>query len=116
MGDAKQRVRRGLASYIQDSGESLGVVALACVNGRQEIDMTRNERGRGLSLVSAFVILSTLWFAALHASQRGANEEFILFSTDRDSTVRDDPSSEEIWFQRLSQLGQVVSNALKETP
>ena len=59
--------------------------------------MTRNERGRGLSLVSAFVILSTLWFAAPHASQEGANEGFILFSTDRDSTVRDDPSSEEIY-------------------
>ena len=41
--------------------------------------MTRNER-RGLSLVSAFVILSTLWFAAPHASQEGANEGFILFS------------------------------------
>ena len=43
------------------------------------------------------MILSTLWFAAPHASQEGANEGFILFSTDRDSTVRDDPSGEEIY-------------------
>ena len=45
--------------------------------------MTRNERGRSLSLVSAFVILSTLWFAAPQASQEGANEGFLLFTSDR---------------------------------
>ena len=45
--------------------------------------MTRNESGRGLSLVSAFVILSSLWFAAPHASQEGANEGFVLFTSDR---------------------------------
>ena len=68
---------------MQASGESLGIGAPACVNGRQEIHMTRNENGRGSSRVWAFVILSTLWFAAPHASQDGANWGFILFSSDR---------------------------------
>jgi len=45
--------------------------------------MTRNESGRGLSLLLAFVILFTLWFAAPHAGQEGANEGFILFTSDR---------------------------------
>lgn len=49
----------------------------------QVIHMTRNERGGGLSLALAFVLLSTLWFAAPHASQEGANEGFILFTSDR---------------------------------
>ena len=45
--------------------------------------MTRNGSGRGLSLLLASVILSTLWFAAPHAGQEGANEGFILFTSDR---------------------------------
>jgi TolB protein len=45
--------------------------------------MTRNEKGRGLSLLLTFVILSTLWFATPHAGQEGANEGFILFTSDR---------------------------------
>ncbi len=42
-----------------------------------------NQGVRGFSLLLAFVILSTLWFAAPHASQEGANEGFILFTSDR---------------------------------
>lgn len=50
--------------------------------------MTRNVSGRGLSLLSAIEILSALWFAAPHASQGGANEGFILFTSERE-----DPST-----------------------
>ena len=51
---------------------------------------------RRLLLLSPFVIVPLLWGAAPGASQEGANEGFILFSTDRDSTDGD-PSSEEIY-------------------
>jgi TolB protein len=52
---------------------------------------------RRLLLLSPFAILPLLWGAAPGASQDGANEGFILFSTDRDSTDAGNPSSEEIY-------------------
>jgi hypothetical protein len=53
--------------------------------------MTRNVGGRGLSLLSAFVILSTLWLSVPRASQLGVNDGLLLFATDRN-----DPSEEPI--------------------
>jgi TolB protein len=52
---------------------------------------------RRLLLLSPFVIVPLFWGAAPGASQDNANEGFILFSTDRDSTDGDNPSSEEIY-------------------
>jgi len=66
-----------------------GTTGVFRVRGLQEIHVTRQENGRGLSLVSAFVILSVLWFAAPHASQEGANEGFILFTSDWANPSRD---------------------------
>jgi len=50
-------------------------------------------------LFSTLVILSVGWFAAPHASQSGANDGFILFTTDRDnpSVLGMCPGCEEIY-------------------
>jgi Tol biopolymer transport system component len=57
------------------------------------------KRVRRISLFSTFLVLSVAWFAAPSASQDGANEGFILFSTDRDnpSVLQICPDCEEIY-------------------
>ncbi|MBA2306245.1 MAG: PD40 domain-containing protein [Acidobacteria bacterium] len=61
--------------------------------------MTAITRPRRLSLVSTLLVLALGWFAAPHASQGGANNGFLLFTTDRDnpSNAGMCPDCEEIY-------------------
>lgn len=44
---------------------------------------------RTFSLLTTLLILTLGWFAVPYASQKGANDGFILFSTDRDHPSED---------------------------
>jgi TolB protein len=65
--------------------------------------MTDSRRTRRVSLFTALVIGSIAWLAVPYASQEGAqegaNDGFLLFSTDRDNPSPDDcPACEEIYM------------------
>lgn len=62
--------------------------------------MTDSRRTRRVSLFTALIIGWVAWLAAPYASQEGANEGFILFSTDRDNPCLIEPcgTSEEIYM------------------
>jgi hypothetical protein len=62
-----------------------------------EVHVTVIKSARSVLLYATIMVAFSILFASAHANQDGAPDGFILFSTDRDSTDADNPSSEEIY-------------------